>query len=252
MAKKSKKAPVVDFSNVTSIKIPKAGTYPIKVEDVTLEQGQNGPYLKWTFSITSGDYQGSKLWHNTSLAPQALFSLKDLLEALGLTVPKSELKLNLNDYMGLTAEAEVDVEVYEGKKRPRIISFIEGDGAGAEDDLEEALAELDLADLKALAKELKIKVKKKADVDAIIDLITDAVDEEELEEDEVFEAIDELFGEEDEDDEEEDEDDEDEEVDYSDLSLKELKAEAKSRGIKVKKSMDEDDIIELLEEDDEE
>lgn len=65
-----------------------------------------------------------------------------------------------------------------------------------------------------------------------------------------------LFGDSDEDDEEdedEDEEEEDEEEnDYESMTLKELKAEAKDRGLKVKKGMSKDDIIEMLEEDDEE
>ena len=35
------------------------------------------------------------------------------------------------------------------------------------------------------------------------------------------------------------------------MSLDELKAECKDRGLKVKKGMDQDDLIEMLEEDDE-
>ena len=51
---------------------------------------------------------------------------------------------------------------------------------------------------------------------------------------------------------EEPEEDEDEDQDYSEMSLSELKAECKDRGLKVKKGMDKDDLIEMLEEDDEE
>ena len=59
--------------------------------------------------------------------------------------------------------------------------------------------------------------------------------------------------EEEEDEEEDEEDDEDEdEVDYDELSLKELKAECKTRGLKVPKGSDKDDLVELLETDDEE
>ena len=50
----------------------------------------------------------------------------------------------------------------------------------------------------------------------------------------------------------EDEEDEDEDQDYSEMSLSELKAECKDRGLKVKKGMDKEDLIEILEEDDEE
>jgi len=58
--------------------------------------------------------------------------------------------------------------------------------------------------------------------------------------------------EEDEEEEDEDEDEDEDEVDYDELSLKELKAECKTRGLKVPKGSDKDDLVELLETDDEE
>jgi len=58
--------------------------------------------------------------------------------------------------------------------------------------------------------------------------------------------------EEDEEEEDEDEDEDEDEVDYDELSLKELKAECKTRGLKVPKRSDKDDLVELLETDDEE
>ena len=65
-------------------------------------------------------------------------------------------------------------------------------------------------------------------------------------EDDILEALGEDSDEEDED------DDDDESPDYSEMSLAELKAECKDRGLKIKKGMDKDDLIEMLEEDDEE
>jgi hypothetical protein len=48
-----------------------------------------------------------------------------------------------------------------------------------------------------------------------------------------------------------DDDEEDEEVDYTEFSTKELKEEMRSRGLKVKRGMTDDDMVEALEEDDE-
>ena len=45
------------------------------------------------------------------------------------------------------------------------------------------------------------------------------------------------------------EDEDEEETDYSEMSLSELKAECKDRGLKVKKGMSKEDLIEMLEED---
>ncbi len=53
------------------------------------------------------------------------------------------------------------------------------------------------------------------------------------------------------DEDEDEEEDEEEEVDYSEYSTAELKAEMKRRGLRVKRGMGDDDLIEALEEDDE-
>ena len=108
-----------------------------------------------------------------------------------------------------------------------------------EGDLEEKLDEMSKDELKDLALELDIPKKKvlaAKKAKALIDLILDEADEEELM------AL--LDGEND--------DEDDEETDYSEMSLSELKAECKDRGLKVKKGMSKEDLIEMLEEDDEE
>src|SRR5690606_24400744 len=90
------------------------------------------PYLAWELK-TSGGYT---LYHNTSLQPQALFNLKNVLLALGYDVPDAVLRLNLRDLKGREAYVEVMHEMYEGKKRARIVQFLSPD-EGDEDELED-------------------------------------------------------------------------------------------------------------------
>lgn len=97
-----------------------------------------------------------------------------------------------------------------------------------EEEEEVDLDSMSLKDLKALCREKGIKVSKGMGKDDLIELLSEE-DEEEVEEDE-----------------------EDEGNDYDDMSVKELKAECKERGIKVAKGLDKEDIIELLIESDEE
>lgn len=120
-------------------------------------------------------------------------------------------------------------------------------------DLDEVLSELELADLKKVAKALGIKVLKKDDEDSLIEKISES------EEDDVVETLTELgFIEEEEieedadseDDVVEDEESDDEEIGYSDMSLSELRAECKERGIKYTPKQKADALIELLEADD--
>lgn len=239
----------VDLSGVeTSRKTIPEGVYTLVVDSATQKSSQGGnPMIVFEFSVAEGKYQGSKLYENCSLQPQALFKLKSVLIALGLDIPNKAFDLDLKDLIGLTCEADVGHEVYEGKKKARILEYIdpsdsdsdEDDSEDEDDDntdVESTLMEMDLDDLKDLAKELDISassIKKAKKVKALVELIMSEADE-----DDILEALG-------------DEDEEDEEKDYSEMSLAELKAECKDRGLKVKKGMDKDDLIEMLEEDDE-
>lgn len=259
MAKSSRKgrndSVNVDLSGVESSRktIPE-GTYTLTVNAVNQKNSSNNnPMIAFEFEVADGPYKGAPLYENCSLQPQALFKLKSVLEALGFEIPNKAFDLNLRDLIGLTCEVEVGHEVYEGKKRARILEYLtpdlddEEDGEDEEDDdedgLEDRLSELDLDELKDLAKDLDISasdIKKAKKAEALINLIMDSADE-----DDILEALGE-------DSDEEDEDDDDESPDYSEMSLAELKAECKDRGLKIKKGMDKDDLIEMLEEDDEE
>lgn len=242
----------VDLSGVeASRKVIPEGTYGVVVNEATQKDSRDGnPMIVFEFEVSEGTHKGAKLYENCSLQPQALFKLKSVLLALGMDIPNKAFDLNLKDLIGLTCEVEVGHEVYEGKKRARILQYNDPEDTEEEDSneddgesVEDKLAELDLDELKDLAKELDISasdIKKAKKAKALINLIMDSADE-----DDILEALGE-------DSDEDDEDDEEEDQDYSEMSLSELKAECKDRGLKVKKGMDKDDLIEMLEEDDEE
>ena len=263
---KSAGAIKINLAGVETSTTVAEGNYIVEVESIETKFSENSKsnYLSFTFVIQEGKFKGQKLFHNCSLQPQALFNLKGVLVALGFEIPDEEFELDTESLVGLQCGVEVSHEVYEGKKKARITDFInlddeeidssDEDGEDEEDedsDGEESdvdLESLDMDELKQLAKALGITAKamKKAKTEeALIELI------EEEDEDDIAEKFEELFGEEDSDD-EEDEDEDEEENDYEEMSLKELKAEAKDRGLKVKKGMSKEDIIEMLEEDDEE
>lgn len=241
----------VDLSGVeASRKAIPEGTYEVVVNEANQKSSRDGnPMISFEFEVTEGAHKGAKLYENCSLQPQALFKLKSVLLALGMDIPNKAFDLNLRDLIGLTCEVEVGHEVYEGKKRARILQYNdpeesqEEDSDDGEESVEDKLSELDFDELKDLAKDLDLSpsdIKKAKKSKALIDLIMDSSDE-----DDILEALGE-------DSDEEDEEDEDEDQDYSEMSLSELKAECKDRGLKVKKGMDKDDLIEMLEEDDEE
>jgi hypothetical protein len=136
------------------------------------------------------------------------------------------------------------------------------DGGDSEGDAADELDEMTRSELKRYIKEneLDIKIKKTMSDDDIRDAINDILlDNAEVEEEEPEEEEDDLNYdyEEDASDESEEEDDEDDEsVDFEDMSRSELKAYIKDNDldIRVKKTMDDEDIIEAIkeaEEDDE-
>ena len=232
------------------------GTYAVVVNKAELTKSREGNnMIKMEFEVTEGPHKGAKLFENCSLQPQALFKLKSVMLALGMNIPEGSFDLDTNDLVGLNCEVEVGHETYEGKKRARILEYINAEEADEEEedsddsdeeeddvDLEEKLEEMSKDELKDLALELDIPKKKvlaAKKAKALIDLILDEADEEELM------AL--LDGEN-----EDEEDEEEEETDYSEMSLSDLKAECKDRGLKVKKGMSKEDLIEMLEEDDEE
>lgn len=247
----------VDLSGVeTSRRAIPEGTYSLVVNQVEQKTSREGnPMISFEFEVSEGPHKGAKLFENCSLQPQALFKLKSVLMALGMEIPNKAFDLNLKDLIGLECEVEVGHETYEGKKRARILEYInpeESEGPSGDEeeeeeseDLEDTLSEMDKDELKDLALELDIPKKKVLAAKKVKDLVALILDE--ADEDDIREALGESSS-----DEEEPEEDEDDEVDYSEMSLSELKAECKDRGLKVKKGMEKDDLIELLEEDDEE
>lgn len=99
------------------------GEYLVKVAEVTQEEGDKAPYLKWVFEIAEGKSEGGKLYNNTSLSEKALWNLKTLLEALGVEIPEDEFDIEPDELVDLELMVSVELETFEGKKRPRIVDF---------------------------------------------------------------------------------------------------------------------------------
>lgn len=222
MAKKTNKKGIkLNFDGVeTGYKAVPEGTYEVRVKEIEAGTSQaNAPKLDFKFEIISGKNKGSLLFYTCSLQPQALFKLKVVLEALGYEIPEGNFNLDIDELIDLECSVEVAHETYEGKKRARIVEFITSD----EDDEDDSEDEDD----------------------------DDSEDEEDTDDEEEDDEDEEEDDEDDDEDEDEDEDEEDE-VDYDSLSLKELKALAKEKGIKFDKKAKKDDIIALLQEEDDE
>jgi len=208
MAKKGKKkgrVVSIDFTGVKSgggggDKIPE-GEYLVTVKEVNEEVSEKSgkPYLNWVLEIAEGKYAGKRLYHITSLQPQALFNLRNTLEAAGVEVPEKLVDVNLDDLIDRVLGVSVEHEEYQGKKKSKVVdTFAPEDMEGDDDDDEEEdeddededdeeeededeedYDEMDLADLKKLCKERGLKVPKKAKKNQLVEMLEDDDEEDE-------------------------------------------------------------------------
>lgn len=210
--KKGKKGKTisVNMEGVKSFKALPEGEYAVRVSDVQVETSENSgkQYLAWELEVSEGTHEGSKLFHNTSLQPQSLFNLRNLLEAAGMEVPDGAMDLDLNELMNLEFGVTVEHENYQGKDKARIVDVFSLDeesdeGEDEEEDESEDLESMSDDELVEKAKELEVEPvymgkgkKKKLDRSATISAIEEASEDEDDDESEEDEDEDELTEEE--------------------------------------------------------
>lgn len=114
----------IDFSGVESRgRFHEDGDYRLKVNAVAQEPGDKYPYLNWELSCVEGESEGAIVYNNTSLAPQSLWNVKAMLEALGEEVPDDEMDIDLDSLADVEFIGKIEMETYEGKPRPRLVDF---------------------------------------------------------------------------------------------------------------------------------
>lgn len=122
----------LDLSKVEGRVLFKEGDHLLEVMEVTKEDGNKGPYLNWKMQAAEGDSEGAIVYNNTSMSEASLWNLRTKLEALGVEIPDSEFELDLDELVGLTLMGTIELETYEGKKRPRLADFWAADEAEPE------------------------------------------------------------------------------------------------------------------------
>ena len=125
---KTAKGIKVDFSEVESqdFSLPN-GPYILAVSSVEKKRSESSgnDYLSWEYKVAEGKHKGKKVWDNTSLQPQALWRLRNLLEAMGMEIEDGEMDIDLDDLAGELVGVEIENEKYQGKNKARIINFLE-------------------------------------------------------------------------------------------------------------------------------
>ena len=217
----------VDFTGVEASGNHPEGRFLFTVDgvpEIKTSENSGNDYINWKLKSSMG-----MVWHMTSLAPQALFNLRNVLESLGMEVEQSAMDLDLTELEGLTCGGEVEHETYGGKKRARMIDIFpeaeldgeeeqeeaptkpagkagKGKAAPEPEPEEEELTYQDLADaskeeLLEIAKDNEVEgitVKMKKDLAALLAHIAEALEleapeeEEEESKDPTFESVQEL------------------------------------------------------------
>lgn len=129
----------VDFTNVGDggfEPLPE-GMYEATVFEVEQRIGKDSgkPYLNWQFKIQGGDYDGRRAFYMTSLAPNALWKLKQVLINLGFD--KEDLvgnfDLDITSLPGLDCTIVIEHEAYNGEMRDRVINVLPAGNADTSD-----------------------------------------------------------------------------------------------------------------------
>jgi len=100
-----------------------SGWYTVAVTDGEIRE--SGPasknpgaeYIHWEYTVQEGDSANRKVWDNTSMLPQALFSLKGLLAATGRFSDdqiNGELDFEIDDVVGATLQVRVAQREHDG------------------------------------------------------------------------------------------------------------------------------------------
>lgn len=138
-AKKSDALTVPDLSNVEArVTIPE-GRYLFEIVEVTKEDGQEHPYFKWSLEVAKGKLEGKKAKpYITSLSPDSLWNLRNLLEAVGYEIPEGDFELDKDEVVGKKLYSEIVHEDYQGRTQSTISgSFEPADGGKDKDDEED-------------------------------------------------------------------------------------------------------------------
>lgn len=124
MAKKKSKGTIVipmdkEESGGGRIRVPE-GDYIlkcVKVENATSKKSGD-PMLVWHWEFAEGKYAGREIVDRTVLTPKALWKVRQILEAMGKTVPTKAFNLNVKALVGTEVGATItDGEPYGDNNR---------------------------------------------------------------------------------------------------------------------------------------
>ena len=111
----------VDLTNVEGgdFELLPEGTYNATVYEVEFNEEKN--YLNWEFRITDADYEDRRAWTITSLKPNALWKLKQILNRIAPEMDLSgQLNIDTDELGGLPCRLDIIHEEYKGDTKARV------------------------------------------------------------------------------------------------------------------------------------
>lgn len=145
----------LDFTNVEERKArtPRQwvteGDYKFKIDAIDPNAISSNKLPMWivTLSFLEGPAKGKQHTDWLSLTPQALFKLRDLLEAIGLKVSGKKAKFDPQKLVGKVVGAHIrDADPYKGKVNSEVAYYLPADNVGdvpEDDDAVDAAADED-------------------------------------------------------------------------------------------------------------
>lgn len=129
------------------IRVPE-GDYLFKIIEATVHENkaQTGSYLRWKLTFHEGDAKGKSIYTNTSLKPEALWNLRNLIHAaLGRNVAGKAINFDPSKLYGKIVGASViDGDEYKGRIKSEIQTFMPREEVKGGDDEEEDEAEVEV------------------------------------------------------------------------------------------------------------
>lgn len=111
------------------------GKYKVKVKSIekTVSKNDNDQF-KWIFTGVEGKAKNKDFYYYTTLNAESLWKLKQTLEALGVDVPNSVMKVKRDEVVGLICLGDVIDDEYNNETRSKLQRVETADDDDEEED----------------------------------------------------------------------------------------------------------------------
>ena len=126
----------IDFSDVQDgFELLPEGNYEAVLSKIEQKVGRDSgkPYVEWTFDLTEDDYPGRKGFYNTSLQPQSLWKLKELLINVFHLDPDSlsgEFDFDEDELVGMPVILVIEHRKWNGATRDGVADVLPAGDTG--------------------------------------------------------------------------------------------------------------------------